>query len=120
MNAQLKGFFCSDVDVQTYHPEDDSNFGIWFQLDIGLESTEGSDDFQLLVCTPKWLTEEMEKGGPVWGRHILFVPRYDLDHITQHIAKYCQECTGDDWMKIAAKLARIAHWEFEDYQEYRP
>jgi hypothetical protein len=34
------------------------------------------------------------------------------------IERLVQNCSGESWQDVAPKLARIAHWEFEDYREF--
>lgn len=117
MYAKLKDFSSSDVDLKNYWPENEQNFGFWVSLLIGPENEEGTEIFQLLICTPDWLKSEHLNCEPVWGRHMLIVFEYDLTNIKAAIERYVENCSGSDWGSIALKLSRVAAWEFEDYQQ---
>ena len=105
MYAKLKEFSSSDVDLKDYWPEDEKNFGFWTCLMIGPENSEGSEIFQLLICTPDWLKSEYVEHQPVWGRHMLIVFEYDLAKIKATIERYVDSCSGSDWQSISLKLS---------------
>jgi len=44
------------------------------------------------------------------------VPVFDLATIRGTITKFVERCSGQSWNEVAAKINRIAAWEFEDYQ----
>lgn len=118
MKAQLKEIISPDIDFKTYWPEVEDEFGFLLEATIGPDNDEGGHDYQIFVCTPKWLLKEHKKDDLVWGRHMLIAFDYDLSRIKGKITEYCDQCTGNDWPEIARKLARIGHWEFEDYRPY--
>lgn len=62
-----------------------------------------------------WLTFQCERHGFVVGRHHFVVNEYRFEFIRDKLAKFIGQCGGDDWSEIASKVARIGHWEFEDY-----
>ncbi|WP_353621950.1 Imm8 family immunity protein [Variovorax saccharolyticus] len=55
IRAELKGLMCSNFDLRTYAPEVPDNFGFWLEIEIGQSEKNGSEIFQLFICTPKWL-----------------------------------------------------------------
>jgi hypothetical protein len=120
MNAVVKGMWCDAIDMslEEYRPENPECFGLWVNLRIGPDGVDGAHDYQLLVCTPGWLevTLRYEWGGANWGRHMLIVLEYDSEIIKKKIISYVESCTGKDFWEMAQKVARIASWEFEDYQ----
>lgn len=116
MKAKLKEFFSSDIDLRNYWPEDERNFGFWASILIGPDEEDGSEIFQLLICTPDWIKYEYGNKSAVWGRHMLIVFEYDLGAIKKEIEKYLASCVGGDWHSLAKKFSRVASWEFEDYQ----
>jgi hypothetical protein len=115
MKAILKHLHSPDVDFRDYWPTEEDNFSFLVQAMIGPEGNDASESFDIVVCTPKWLTAHCN--DPIWGRHMLIVPGYDIEKIRQFIASYCSGCAGSDWNEIAGKLSRIGHWEFEDYRK---
>ncbi|MFM0191854.1 immunity 8 family protein [Paraburkholderia strydomiana] len=119
MNAEIRKLYSLEVedDLIRYQPAERDNFGTWIRLSIGVVGQPGTDNFELLICTPQWLSEELKReAGTRWGRHSLIVSEYDLVVITGQLQRMVQQCAGPDWPSIAVKIARFAAWEFEDYQ----
>lgn len=121
MKAIVKSIYSTSPDftLESYIPENPKCFGLWIEFRAGLFESKGADDFMILVCTPDWLevTLRYEWGGMYWGRHMLLVLEYDLECINKKIVDYVENCTGNDFLEIAQKIARIAAWEFEDYEQ---
>jgi hypothetical protein len=120
MKAILKDLISPDIDFDTYWPEDENDFGFLLEATIGPDDADGGHDYQIFVCSPMWLLKRHQKDDLVWGRHLLIAFEYDMPRIRRKIEEYCSQCTGKDWMEIAAKVARIGQWEFEDYTDYEP
>lgn len=116
MKALLKQLHSPDIDLITFLPDDESNFGFLLEVSIGLEESEGADIFQLMVCTPAWLQSRCDPSKVLWGRHMLIVSCYDIAAITQEINKLIERSNESGWTAIAEKIGKFAHWEFEDYQ----
>lgn len=119
MKACVKGIdLNSHVGFEEYCPEDGEYFGLWVTITIGPDDEEGGHLYQMLVCTPKWLRNEFlpQHGGCAWGRHMLIISHYDRELIKSEIKHYVENCTGDNFWEMAQKVARVAFWEFEDYQ----
>lgn len=116
MKAILRGLWVDSADysLENYQPEEKDSFILLVNLKIGPEDEEGTDYFQLNVCTPEWLCKH--HWLPELMRHTLLVRKYDLDEITKTITDYIDQCEGQDWMEIAQKLSRVFAWEYEDYQ----
>jgi hypothetical protein len=104
-------------EISSYWPAETDNFGTWIRLSVGPVDEIGVDYFDLFVCTPQWLSNELER-NPVaqWGRHSLIVKEYSLDLITDQCERLVWRCSGNDWLTIAQKIARYAYWEFEGMQ----
>jgi len=118
MTAELKRLHSPDVyDLQTYAPEMSDNFGFLLQAMIGPKGTEGEESFDMQVCTPKWLSDHHDPGDIVFGRHYVIVFEYDYARLVNMISSLCNECSGQSWQEIAARLGRFGKWEFEDYQQ---
>lgn len=114
MRAVIKGISNDVFDVGTYVPESVDNFSLSLRIRIGLDCTQGADDFELFICTPKWLEERMWE--PRWGRGLLIVREYDFSTINGLIHEYVSRCEGDSWGTIVIKLGKVFSWEFDDYQ----
>ena len=118
MKAILKGIdLNSVVGFEEFVPDNYEVFSIWITAEIGNES-EGADLFQIQVCTPGYLQEQVSTENAVWGRHMLIVDHYHPPTIRKKIEAYLDHCTGSDWKEIAKLVARMASWEFEDYQPF--
>jgi hypothetical protein len=105
-----------DLDPAKYVPDDFEHFGCTFGLTVGPADSEGGELFYLTVCSPNWLATQCKREGFMWGRHHMIVPEYDLKAITAIVTKFVENCSGDSWPEVAAKLSQIAAWEFEDYK----
>jgi hypothetical protein len=106
----------SHIGFDEYCPENEECFGLWLTINVGPDDEEGGHLYQILVCTPDCMKNEFLHTGVAWGRNTLIVTRYDHDRIVSEIKRYVEGCIGNDFWEIAQKVARIAAWEFEDYQ----
>lgn len=97
-------------------PADPDCFCILIQAMVGPTDGPGEESFDFLVCTPKWLQEELGKAPYVLGRFHLLIPQYDFQVIRIAIEKICSEIDAPDWSSAAAMLGRHGKWEFEDYK----
>ncbi|MAG68035.1 MULTISPECIES: immunity 8 family protein [Pseudomonas] len=114
MRVELKGISADEVDIHSYAPDDPECFFITLRLRIGPEGDNGGDDFEVFVCTPTWLQNNVWE--PMWGRHFLIVKEFNYQLIVDAIIKAISQYEGVGWSEIACKLARLYAWEFEDYQ----
>ncbi len=121
MRSEIKDISSSDVDqlLEHYKPEEEDNFGFILIIDIGIVGEEGADMFQLMLCTPKWLIENMKDDEFVFGYSYMIVFEYDYEKIYKKLEEtFCIE--GENWDEIGNKLNLYASWEFFDYKEYNP
>lgn len=118
MKGEIKNIFSMDIDdLESFRPKIQDSFNISLRIIAAPEGSEGEESFDIQVCTPKWLSENMKEKDVVIGRHFLFVMHYDYGLIVNRIKEYINECDGADWVEIATKISRLGHWEFEDYRE---
>lgn len=116
IQASLKRLHSPDVDdLESFVPEDPNRFGILVQAMFGPEGLEGEESFDLLVCTPAWMAEEVKHAGIVIGRHYLIVNTFDLPGLRAFLEDYAKSSPGKTWQEVTTKLARLGRWEFEDY-----
>jgi Immunity protein 8 len=64
-------------DLEKHVPENLEKFCVSVRAMVGPRGSDGEDSFDINVCSPKWLEEQVERHGFVLGRHYLFVPEYD-------------------------------------------
>lgn len=118
MNAKLKGLVSPDIgDLESYHPEDPSEFAFLLQLLVGPDKDEGMESFDVTVCTPKWMEKTFGPDEVVIGRHYLFMREYNYLRMVIAIEKYLRHCSGSTWSEVASKVSRLGAWEFEDYSD---
>lgn len=105
--------------LEHYWPDDEDCFFEWVTIGIGVKGEEGANNYNLMVCTPKWIELEIDKGRAVWGRHKLIINKFDPDLIRFEIERKLDDLlemfSDDDDVNFSEKIARYAHWEFEDY-----
>ena len=118
MRAQIRRLHTPDAaDLSSFEPEDDTNFSLLVQVIVGPSDSEGEESFDVEVITPKQLAARVERSGPISGRHLLVVSRFDSKKIRRWIENAVFACSGRDWQEVAGRLSRVGHWEFEDYRE---
>ncbi|WP_282295045.1 immunity 8 family protein [Stenotrophomonas sp. PS02289] len=115
MKAVLKGMTNDYFDLEEWEPEDPLDFSLDLLLRIGGSNSSGADNFDLVVCTPKWLARYSDAG--MWGRGMLVINHYDADLIRSKVVEYIDACSGEDWMSTASRLSRVFLWEFEGYKQ---
>lgn len=118
MNIELKELRSLELEdgLINYWPEDPLNFGCWVRAMIGPSDQHGAESFDLLVCTPIWLQNELATNKILSGKGTVIVGEYDYDEIVTYLKMQIASCHDNDWSKAALKLSRIAFWEYEDYQ----
>lgn len=117
ISAQIKRLHSPDVpDLAAYEPMDGERFAFLLQIIAGPSGEEGEESFDVTVCTPSWLQENLRPTDILIGRHHLIVRRYDYQGLTRFLVEYCQKCRGNSWAEVAEQLGRIGKWEFEDYR----
>ncbi len=117
-----------DRSLDGYRPEDPEHFGFDAQIFIGDASHDWRDSFDLLVCTPSWMTECVDAGrwdrftvaGPrvlpesiAVGTGIWFMRRWDRAEFEEALRAVCAEFSpGPDWGSVAARIGRVIPWEY--------
>jgi hypothetical protein len=96
--------------------EDPSNAAQWIRAIVGPHDGPGEESFDLLVCTPAWLQQQIEKVAPVVGIHHLVVARWDAAYVDQIVRDLIEAPSADTWPELGERIGRIALWEFEGYK----
>ncbi len=117
MRATVLSIGSSDFDVATYRPHDPSDDGIQLRIYAGPSGGPGYESFDLTVCTPAWLARRVQEvGRPIIGRHYLIVDSMDVEAVLAFLRKQVESIEAPTWREVAAKVGRLARWEFEDYR----
>lgn len=118
IKAALRRLHSPDVwDLGSHAPDDPDRFSILVQAMIGPEGGPGEESFDFVICTPALLAKDLETRRYQFGRHYLFVNRYDPELIEQVLHELCESASGPDWESVATYLSRYGQWEFEDYTD---
>lgn len=117
VRAELRGVFSPDVpDLRSHHPPDDEPWSVFVQLLVGPSGADGEESFGVVVCNGAWLESRARDQGPVLGRHHLVVASFAWGAVEGFVESYLERCVGETWDDVAQQVARLGHWEFEDYQ----
>jgi hypothetical protein len=118
MIPEIKKLHSPDImNLETYKPLKKDCFCFLLQVIAGPKGMEGEESFDVKVCTPQWLMNNIKNNEIIMGRHYLILQRYNYDLISQRIDSFCHMCEGKEWKECAEKLGRLGKWEYEDYQE---
>ena len=119
IQAEIKRLHSPDVyDLANYKPDSESDFGFLLQIIVGIKGVDSEESFDVIVCTPQWLTKHYSKNDIIFGEHHLMVFEYNYDKIKKKIAEYINGLKEDSWEALASKIGRIGKWEFRDYQDF--
>jgi hypothetical protein len=118
MRAEIKNLFSLEVDdLEGFVPSDPDTFRIPIRLVAGPQGEKGEESFDFVVCSPSWLAKEVNEHMVLLLRHRLLLKSFDFRKVRNFIERYVRGCEGATWNEVATKLARLGHWEFEDYQD---
>jgi hypothetical protein len=119
MLSEVKSIVSTEViDLENYRPDNYEEFSISVTVTVGPKGEKAGDNFNIEVCTPKWLSENRHD-DVILGKGKLLVFKCDMIMILAKIRSLFGGCSGKDWNEIAIRLSRIGDWEFENYQEYK-
>lgn len=117
MRAIIKDFESSDVaDLRRYRPTDPLVFAVSITFAVGPVDMDGADNFHLTVVTAEFLRRQHPDSPGYFLRHYLLVQEYHFGSIFAAMSKYVNSLEADTWEQLAAKIGRVALWEFEDYR----
>lgn len=102
-------------DLETWRPSGES-FSLSLRLLAGPDSGPGEESFDIIVCSAEWITERVRQDEIYDARHHLIVSDFHWPAISAYVGRRVTECQGDTWTEVAEKVARLGHWEFEDYE----
>lgn len=102
------------AELEQFKPEDPSNFEIGLEVSVGIEGGgEGADTFQVSVCTPKWILENIKEDDPMIGHGMLIISSYSYDRMVDHIKSYVKMCAGNTIDDVMRRVGFLGEWEYE-------
>jgi len=119
MRARVEIWTNSGEALESMNPADRFMIGEWIRVYAGPADGSGAESFELLVCTPAWLAVEVVRTGPMVGRHLLIVEKWDATQVRDKITELFTQENGKDWHDLAVRLSRLGFWEFEDFQAWQ-
>jgi hypothetical protein len=134
VNAAVKSVlaFCDgeskDLSLDGFAPSDPGHFGFNAQIFIGTDEDDRFDSFDVVVCSPSWLADEVSAGkwsrfqsgqlrvipeSIVVGAGIWFMCRWDRAEFDEALRSICAAASpGPDWGSVASRIGRLIPWEF--------
>lgn len=116
MRASVRRFHSPDADLETFAPEDATDVEVLVQIMAGPSEGPGEESFDVVVCTPRRLLQQVDERGPIVGRHYLVVPEWDWPRIRLFLTEEVEAHDEPTWRELAIKIGRVGKWEFEDYK----
>ncbi len=108
-------FLCADYDpLCSYQPEDIHFFKFWIEISVGIEGEVGEELFQVCVCSPKWIENQLKESCSNLGLYTIIMSEYNYDNLCSILERlFCIE--GKDYNEISNKLGRIGVSEHDPY-----
>lgn len=107
-----------DDDVTDLSTDDPAEFMYLAYMLVGPSDGPGEEAFQVIVCSPEWLAAEARRQGGLFdARHhvVVDVDSFARRAVNEWLRKWVEAAEGGTWVEVAEKVARLGHWEFEDY-----
>lgn len=115
MTATVKVFDGLGLDEpETYVSASPHRDAFTLRMLVGRPDSDGLEAFDVLVCTPAWLADEVLRHGPQIGRHMLIVERLDIGRAQEFLRRRVEQISAPTWHEVAEKVSRLGLWEFED------
>lgn len=114
MRAIVKDISSTDIDLDTFVPDDPAVVGAWLTLLVGPLSAPNGDLFEVCVCTPGYLIQRTAENEPISGRFHLVFAQWNTEKILTALINLVESTTGDSWAAIGRELSKSFKWEFDD------
>ena len=122
MKLSLKWLDIAGDDLNDHCPDNPCFFSLGITATIGSEQGNDICLYNIHVCSPDWVKYAMKYTlgeESIWGRHMLIVNEFCQKKIELAIENKIEEVVllfpDDTSTELYEKIARYAHWEFEDY-----
>jgi hypothetical protein len=109
MIPQIKAYLCTDHSpIEKYEPEDRVEIDFWFDVDIGVDGFDWSNNFQIHLVSQKKLSRIENK------KSILVIPYYESwNQVLIVLDKVLRECEANDPQLMFKNIASKFAWEYE-------
>ena len=114
MQAKLRFIESNDtLDWETFaereSPDQWNDWG-WFTLGVGPEDEQGTDLFQVVVCTPASKHKTIDRHEEFRG---IVVDSFDPEAIKTALHDFVDSISGLDWPGCVQQLQVTLRWEYE-------
>ncbi len=115
MKAELRALLTVEHEpISTAQPVG-AAFRVALRALVGPLGLPGEESFDFAVCSPAWLVAAADGLSIIEGRFLFIARHFDPQRIENYVRQRIEQTSGKDWPEVAGKIARWAHWEFEDY-----
>ena len=81
----------------------------WFHITVGATDTDGGNDFQLCVSTPRAVSRAKSDGRTPG----ILVDRFDAKSVHDAVHNRIQSIEAHSWDQIVDECRTFMHWEYE-------
>jgi hypothetical protein len=118
MRAEVRTFEWTDANYEIQDGKEVS-LPTLLVLHAGGVGGRGADLFHVEITTPEAFRAVIDRTGILLGRHYLIVDNFSRPRVEAFVSKLISQRDEASWDDLAAKIRRLAYWEFEDYREAR-
>lgn len=102
------------VDIESYAPANLFNFSVGLELTVSLEGQgNASERFDIEVCTPSWVENDLKSADCIIGSGKLFVRSYSYEVIRTFVDRYVESCKGKTADDVLRRVGLLGDWESE-------
>ena len=91
-------------------PPDPADAAVLVEAKIGPKDQPGAEVFSFVAITPRALARDQ---GARWGRGYLILNHVSWSGVESAVRNLLSQCAEDSWARVAERLSREMHWEFE-------
>ena len=113
MDIVIKEIVSDFFDLRNYAPDDPFEFFLTIRVRVGFSGDSAADDFELSVCTSRWI--EANVFDPLWGHGLLIVRSYDFAVIHNAIKARVEKSVSGVWDDAVRDINKYLLWEFDGY-----
>lgn len=108
IEPEIKGI--TAVDPKPAFPDEPAC--VLFLVDVGIKGNTAQDQFQLVVCNPPWLAEQVKHDTAYWPRYHLVVDEIHEEHVRDVVQSLIEQIPQrESWEAFARSLERFMNWE---------
>ncbi len=102
------------IELVQFIPLDDFEFEIGLEVFVQInERGKGIERFDVTVCTPSWISNNLKNGDCVIGHGMLIVQKYSYDLIISSIERHVKMCKGRTVDDVMRRIGLLGEWESE-------